>query len=79
MSTSQSLALVVFCVCTLVGGSLCLWRPTLVRDYTLWATPKWYPFRWWVEGKSYLAWVRFTGVFVLLMPCLLLCVCIWGK
>ena len=79
MSTPQALALIVFCMCTLVGGILCLWRPSLVRDYVLWATPKWYPFRWWVEGKSYLGWVRLAGVFYMLMFLLVLYACIWGK
>lgn len=79
MSGYQILGLFLFCVGTLSVGVICLGRPTAVRDYALRTTPKWNPFRNWMESSSYIWSVRLSGVVALLMFLLVLYVCIRGK
>jgi sterol desaturase/sphingolipid hydroxylase (fatty acid hydroxylase superfamily) len=57
-------------------GGFCLFRPNAVQDYVLRtqsSSPAWKinPFRNWMQRPSYVTFLRFMGVFMLLFACLL--------
>jgi len=79
LSVYQIVGLAVFCLGTLIVGVVCLWRPTNVRDYALRTTPRWLPFRSFMESRSYVWSIRLTGLVVSLMLLLVLYVLIWAR
>jgi hypothetical protein len=79
MSIYETLGLVVFCLCTLTVGTVCLWRPTAVRDYALRTSPILNPFRGLMETKSYIWTIRCCGILATFMFLLVLIGSVWGR
>ena len=79
MSVFEILAVAFFCLFALALGAICLGRPTTVRDFALATTPRWMPFRGWLETSSYIWSIRFSGVVALMMFLLVVYVLFWGK
>jgi len=63
----------------LVVGLVGLFRPTLIRDYALRTSPRWNPFRGFMETNGYLWSLRICGVLAMMMFLILLAALILGK
>ncbi len=79
MNSYEILGTVLIGLICLIVGLVCLVRPTTVRDYALRTSPRWNPFRGFIETSSYLWSLRLTGVTALLMFLLVVATLIWGR
>ena len=79
MSFFEILSTIIAVGISLVVGLVGLFRPTMIRDYALRTSPRWTPFRGFMETRSYLWSLRLCGVLAMTIVVLLLAALVSGK